>query len=102
MAQRGEDVATRNAQMPAWLTGGHHREDERIQVGRNDSDLVALFYALDTQWNIHPLAGVRTGINYTAIQPTAQLLGITMTPAMMPDLRKMESEALAAFARRRA
>lgn len=99
MAERGEDAATQASDMPAWLTGRTSGSDT-VAISPDDSNLVALFYALDTQWNHHPLAGVRMGINYMAVGPTAELMGITMTPGLMCDLRSMEAEALRAFARK--
>lgn len=98
-AERGDDVATQASALPDWLTGTS-RADGEIAISPNDSPLVALFYALDTQWLLHPMAGVRTGINYAAIAPTASLMGIDMTPSMMVDLRAMELAALSALSRK--
>jgi hypothetical protein len=60
--------------------------------------VVALFAALGTQWNWHPVAGVRLGIRYEAVAPTAAGMGLTLTPAMFTDLRIMEAEAMTALA----
>lgn len=54
--------------------------------------------ALSSQWRIHAIAGVRTGLEYAAIAPTAAMMGITMTPALFDDIRVMEGAAMAAFA----
>ena len=54
--------------------------------------------ALSSQWRIHAIAGVRTGLEYAAIAPTAAMRGITMTPALFDDIRVMEGAAMAAFA----
>ncbi len=99
MAERGEDAATQASDLPQWLSG-RAVATEQVSIVPEDRSLVALFFALDTQWHHHPLAGVRMGINYAAITPTAEIMGISMTPAMLFDLRIMESAALSAFARK--
>ncbi len=47
------------------------------------------------------MAGVITGLDYAAIEPTARLLGIDVTPPVFLALRTMEAEALGVFADRR-
>lgn len=69
--------------------------DTLIGVCPDEADVVALFFALQTQWRFHPVAGVRLGIDYAAIAPTASAAGLPMTPAMFHDLREMEGAALA-------
>lgn len=44
------------------------------------------------------MTGHRTGVDYAAIRPTADLYEIKPTPALMSDIRMMEAAALAAFA----
>ena len=76
------------------------KEDVPIDVPWEDADPVNLFFALDTQWRLHAMSGLRIGIDYTAVMPTAQLFGITMTAALMADLRMMEAAALIEMAAR--
>lgn len=61
-------------------------------------EAVALFVALGTQWNWHPVAGVRLGIRYEAVAPAAAAMELKLTPAIFTDLRIMEAEAIAASA----
>lgn len=58
-----------------------------------------LFYTLSSQWRLHAMSGVRTGLDYTAIGPTAAMMGLTMSPALFDDLGTMEGAALAVFTR---
>lgn len=55
--------------------------------------------ALDTQWRFHAMSGMRLGLDYPSIRPTADLLGIAIDPEMMSDLRAMELAALDEFAK---
>lgn len=59
-----------------------------------------LFVALRTQWIHHPVIGTRTGLRYEAIAPTAGNMHVELTPALFADLRIMEEEALASWAKR--
>ncbi|KQM23123.1 hypothetical protein ASE73_02550 [Sphingomonas sp. Leaf24] len=68
------------------------------EIGPDETDAVALFHALSSQWRVHPMGG-RMGFEYAAIGPTAALMGIEMTAATFADLRVMEGAALAAFPR---
>lgn len=72
-----------------------------LEMGEDDEGpAIGLFCALDTQWLTAGLAGVRTGLNYGAIEPTARLLDIDVTPRTFLDLKIMEHEALKAQAER--
>lgn len=62
---------------------------------------MALFFALDTQWRRAGMSGERLGIDYGAVEPTARMMGVEMTPLRLSDLRIMEAAALEQFARRR-
>ncbi|HEU4958962.1 MAG TPA: DUF1799 domain-containing protein [Sphingomonas sp.] len=75
--------------------------DDTPEIGPDELDAVDLFHALASQWRMHPMAGVRLGIDYAAVPATAAMLGLTMTPELFADLRVMEGAALAAFPRRR-
>jgi hypothetical protein len=67
---------------------------------------VALFFALDTQWNwtntgmINGNGGtaVRTGLRYGSIAPAAAALGIAVDARVFLDLRVLEAEALKTMA----
>lgn len=59
--------------------------------------VVELFFALSTQWRVHPMTGTRLGIDYQAIEPAARLVGVDMTPARFADLQLMEGAALTAL-----
>ncbi|MEE8611640.1 MAG: DUF1799 domain-containing protein [Sphingomonas aquatilis] len=67
-------------------------------MGPEDWDAVRLFYRLHGQWRVHAMSGVRLGIDYAAVAPTATLMGIGMTPALFDDIAIMERAALAVFA----
>lgn len=73
--------------------------DDAIEIAAEDADVVRLFLTLSTQWRHHPMAGMRLGIDYLAIAPTAAMMGIDMTPSLFDDLRLMEGAAMAAMAR---
>ncbi len=60
-----------------------------------------LFLALSTQWRHAGVDGQATGLDYTAIPPTAALMGITTTPMLFEDLRDMEQAALKVWRDRR-
>lgn len=74
-------------------------QDHPIELPVADADTASLFLALDTQWRRHAMSGQRVGIDYTAIGPTAQMLGITMSPELLADIRTMEAAAMKEMAR---
>lgn len=47
------------------------------------------------------MTGVIQGLDYQAIEPTARLLGVDVTPGVFLCLRTLEAEALRVFADRR-
>lgn len=81
-----------------FLTRAGAAADEEIEVPREDAPVVALFFALDTQWRRHPFTGQRMGIDYAAVKPTAELAGIELVPGILPALRAMELAAIETFA----
>lgn len=83
--------------MPSWLEK-QRAEDVLHEVPVEDSAIVTLFFALDTQWRRHAMSGVRIGIDYAAIRPTAELYQIELSSELMADIRMMEAAALAQFA----
>lgn len=65
---------------------------------------VGLFFALATQWRYASAGmagGFRMGLEYQAIEATARMLRVEVTPDIFDDLRLMESEALSVWSRRR-
>lgn len=76
-------------------------EPEPIGLDIEEWTAASLLLALDTQWKTAGMAGVITGLDYAAIEPTARLLGIDVTPPVFLALRTMEAEALGVFADRR-
>lgn len=91
-------MVTQQSKLPArFLTGGNGTDSE-IEIPAADAPIVALFFALDTQWRRHPFTGQRTGLDYAAIKPTAELAGVEITPTTLPGLRAMEVAAIQAIA----
>lgn len=68
-------------------------DDEGVSAG--------LFLAMDTQWRTVGMTGVMQGLDYTAIEPTARLLGVETTPQTFLDLKVMEAAAVRTLAERR-
>jgi hypothetical protein len=75
------------------------RKADPVLVWPDMRAAVTVFFALGTQWRVGP-AGIM-GLEYQAIRPTAELMGVDFTPGDMVDLRSMEAEALAALRRKR-
>lgn len=93
---------TRAAIMPQWmldrLAGTVERPGE-ITFAPDEALSFSLFAALATQWDRHAMTGMRTGIRYAEVRPTAENMDIAMTPAIFADIRMMEQAALSEFAR---
>jgi hypothetical protein len=70
-----------------------------IEIAPDEVDAFMLFSSVQTQWNWHPVAGLRTGLNYGALAPAAAMLGVTMSSALFLDVRHMEGAALQAWAK---
>lgn len=73
-------------------------EDELVEVWPDAWPAFRLFDAMGTQWRLGQ--GGPSGLDYTAIAPTASMLGIKRRDLtdIFPDLRVMEVEALAVMA----
>lgn len=84
--------------LPARFQTDVRAADADVEIHRDDAGIVALFFALDTQWRRHPFSGQLAGLDYAAIKPTAELACIEVTPATLPGLRAMEQAALATLA----
>ena len=92
-----DDAATQAAAAEiAAIEARRARRSGTPEIGPDEVDAVSLFLRLGSQWRHHP-AGPRLGLDYAAIPPTAAMLGITMTPRLLDDLRVMEDAALAAW-----
>ena len=78
-------------------------EQARLELQADDDGAsAALFLALGTQWRMAGMAGVLTGLDYAAIEPTARLLSIPLDDRRFVDLREMESEAMRVMAEKAA
>jgi hypothetical protein len=75
--------------------------EQLIELETDDWTAASLLLALDTQWKTAGMTGVIHGLDYQAIEPTARLLGVEVTPPVFLALRTMEAEALRVFAERR-
>jgi hypothetical protein len=91
---------TRRAPMPAWMQRRRAAEAEPIELTKQEADTVGLFFALDTQWRRCPFTGVRLGLDYAAVRPTAEMLEIEPSARLMTGVRVMEAAAIGALARR--
>ncbi|MEA3018401.1 MAG: hypothetical protein QOI38_3123 [Sphingomonadales bacterium] len=74
---------------------------ELLELAPDEAGSAGLFFALDTQWRRCAMTGQRLGLDYQAIEPTARLMGIEITPMLLPDLTIMEKAAIDELARRR-
>lgn len=97
-ADRADDALTQAAALQDHEAAADASE---LELSPDETGPVGLFLALASQWRIHPAAGVRMGIDYAAIPPTAAMMEVPMTPSLFNDIRAMESAALEAMAARR-
>lgn len=86
-------IAAIEARRAGGLTSGP------IELGPEEYDAVRLFYRLGTQWRRVGMDGVRTGLDYAAVERTAAMMDLAMTPDLFDDIGVMERAALAVFAR---
>ena len=86
------------AEIEARRKAARSGEPDEIEIAPDAFDAVRLFFALASQWRVHPMAGVRLGLDYPAIPVTATMMGLTMTPELFDDMAVMERAALAAWA----
>lgn len=95
---------TQAAKLPAWMEqriAGTTAAPSQIELAPDEAEPFALFCSLGTQWRRCAMTGIRLGLDNVAIPPTAAMMDIAMTPAILHDLRVMEDAALAAFAEAR-
>jgi hypothetical protein len=91
-------VVTQLTEIPERFLTGPRPTEEEVEIHADDAPVVALFFALGTQWHRHPFSGLRTGLDYSAVRPMADLAGIDITPTTLPALQAMEHAALETFA----
>lgn len=76
------------------------RESSTFEIWPDMATAVVLFFALDTQWKRGAFGDLH-GLDYSAIRPTADLLGLVLEESTFHDLRIMESETLRAVRKSR-
>lgn len=64
-----------------------------FEIWPDMADAVVLFFAMDTQWKKGAF-GDLIGLDYAALRPTADLLGLSLGEQSFHDVRIMESETL--------
>lgn len=89
------------AAVAAAAREGGEREDTRYRVWAENWPSLQLFLGLSTQWRRAGLGAVAIGLDYTAVAPTAALLGIELDAGRFADLQAMEGAALRAWAEKR-
>jgi len=89
------------AQAMQALRDRQTRDDTVIEVHQDNWEVVRLFAALNTQWRRAGLGAHPTGLDYTAIRPTAEGLGIELDPARFQEIRLMEAGAMMQMAENR-
>ena len=96
---KADDPMTAETIFPKWMEDRVARQEELLELSQDEGDSLAVFLAMDTQWQRHAMTGLRLGLDYARIEPTARMLKIEMTPRRFLDLRIMEDGALAQFAK---
>lgn len=83
------------SEIDKWRQAAAQREKrEAIEVHADNWETVQLFDALHTQWRTAGMAGVRVGLDYGAVAPTAQAMGIELSTQRFQEIRLMEASAL--------
>jgi len=81
--------------------------DQVIAVHPDNVTAVKLLMVLTTQWQTVAASTMnrsqilRVGLNYAAIEPTARMSGLELTPDDFGRLRYLETECLAAWSEER-
>ena len=81
--------------------------DPVFRVHPDNVVAVRVLNAMMTQWNVVALSTfgsariIRTGLKYEAIETTARMAGLEMTPADFARLRTMETAAIEAWSEAR-
>ena len=79
--------------------------DEPLTVDPDMAPALSLFLACATQWRRAGIIGRMVGLDYTAVEMVARIEGVTLTAAMLDDIRWLEAGAideLCAIAERKA
>ncbi len=101
LEQSLQQLGASQKQINAWRHNLNATPTPKIMpIAKQNWQALNLFLLLATQWRIdgaHP-----TGIDYSAIAPTAQLADITLSPSLFEQIRRMEQEALDIFAKKHA
>lgn len=78
-------------------------DDDEIEIWPDMQSAVSVFIGMATQWRWAGagMAGAfRTGLDYSALSIVAGTMEAKVTPELLHDLRTMENEALAVWARK--
>ena len=92
-----EDLAAFGAteeEIAAWSK--ERKKEEEFAVLPENWQAVLCFMRLATQWRLGPM-GQRVGLDYPAIQPVLDLMGITPDPDLFDSLQILEAAALEAL-----
>ena len=96
-----QQLGASKKQINAWQHNLNARTNTKpMPVAKHNWQALNLFLLLATQWRIH--GNTPTGIDYSAIAPTAQLAGITLSTNLFAQIRRMEQIALDIFAQKHA
>ncbi len=101
LEQSLQHLGASQKQINAWRHNLNPTPTSKIMpIAKQNWQALNLFLLLATQWRIdaaHP-----TGIDYSAIAPTAKLADITMSPTLFDKIRRMEQDALDILAKKHA
>jgi hypothetical protein len=88
---------------PGSLGGKREHVPDPVPVWPDMQAGVAIFMSLSTQWRMASgLSGTfATGLDYQAIEPTARMIGVELSPAVFSDVRALESASLQIWNARR-
>lgn len=90
----------REEEIAAWRARAEEQDRRAAIVVWDDCwETAQIFAALQTQWHRAGLNGLRTGLDYAAIEPTARMMEIELGRRRFDELRLMEATALKAMAK---
>ena len=99
LEQSLQQLGASKKQINAWKNNLFATTDTKpMPIAKQNWQALNLFLLLATQWRI--FADKPTGIDYSAITPTARLAGIALSPALFEQIRRMEQVALDIFGRK--
>lgn len=91
------------AEIPEGLELPTSDQDDDVEIWPDMQPAVSLFFGCATQWRWtgSGMAGaLRTGLDYSSLPVVAGAMQVQVTPEVLNDLRTMETEAMAAWARK--